>query len=189
MPKSMNANTPGRAIQNIVATMMRQRETLFAELETVTDAALWTRPDAHVWSAGEHLDHTRVLNRFFRRLLQVLWPFSRRLAVWRIDKPYATEINDVFARPGFPLKVGWLWPPRSTSARPATLAELESAITGEHLRLARFFAERDERLLGHCLFYDPFIGWTNWIQVLRICVHHDAHHFQIVSERIASTRS
>jgi len=95
----------------------------------------------------------------------------------RRGRPYQTEIDDVYARPGFPLNVGWLWPPKYTPERPAALAVLHEMMAAEHGRVRRFYAGKDARVLGNTRLYDPAIGCLNMIQALRVGAHHDEHHF------------
>jgi hypothetical protein len=45
-----------------------QHRELFALLEEIPPAYVWQRPEPGEWSIGEILDHTRVLNRSFRRI-------------------------------------------------------------------------------------------------------------------------
>jgi hypothetical protein len=151
-----------------------------AAVADVSDAKLWARPKPTKWSAGEHLDHTRVLNRAFRRPFAFPWPLLAPWARQRAERPSATDIEDVVERPNMPLWVRFLWPPRRTPARPSNLAGLRRALAGEHEAIARFYAERPENVLGHVFVWDPAIGRINLIQGLRVGVHHDLHHDRIV---------
>lgn len=171
---------PVPGVADHLARMHDQREALFAAIAAVPDAELWARPNPRKWSAGEHLDHTRVLNRSFRRLFAVAWPLLAPWARLRAERPYATDIEDVYERPNMPLWVGFLWPPRRTPARPSRLDELRRALADEHEAIARFYADRPEAVLGHVVVWDPAIGRINLIQGLRVGVHHDLHHYRIV---------
>ena len=166
--------------------MHAQRIALFEELWSGDERRLWERPAAKKWAPGEHLDHTRVLNACFRRLLTAAWPI---VSAWpgllpgaqqRLERPYATDIDDVYQRPSMPSWVGFFWPPRRTPSRPASLAELEWALAAEHDAITRLYAGKPERLLGHVTVWDPAIGRLNLVQVLRVCVHHDLHHYTAV---------
>lgn len=163
-----------------LALMHAQREALFAAIAEASDAELWARPNPKKWSPGEHLDHTRVLNRSFRRLFAVAWPLLAPWARLRAERPYATDIEDVYERPNMPLWVGFLWPPRRTPARPCGLDDLRRALADEHAAIARFYAGKPEPVLGRVVVWDPAIGRINLIQGLRVGVHHDLHHYRIV---------
>jgi len=166
-------------VRGHLALMHAQREALFDAIADVPQARLWARPNPKKWSAGEHLDHTRVLNRAFRRLFAAAWPALSPWARRRADLPYATDIDDVYERPNMPLWVGFLWPPRRTPERPTSLDELRRALTDEHEAVARFYADKPEPVLGHAALWDPAIGRINLIQGLRVGVHHDLHHYRI----------
>jgi hypothetical protein len=180
------ATAPSGGVVAHLARMHAQRVALFEALAGVPEEQLWVRAAPKKWSPGEHLDHTRVLNRSFRLLLTAMWPV---VSPWptllpggrtRLERPYATEIDDVYQRPDMPAWVGFMWPPKRTPSRPASLAELERVLAEEHDAIARFFADKPEPLLGHLFFWDPAIGRLSLVQVLRVGVHHDAHHYRAV---------
>lgn len=171
---------PGQSVQNHLDRLDAQREAVFARLSGTDEAILWQRPGPQDWSIGENLDHAWIVLRSFRRLFSAAWPILRPFARLKGDRPYPTEIDDVYARPGFPLNVGWMWPPRHSAARPAPLAVLKEAMEVEHHRVRLFYEDKDERLLGHAVLWDPAIGVLNLVQALHVGVHHDAHHFATV---------
>ncbi|USN98314.1 MAG: DinB family protein [Phycisphaeraceae bacterium] len=161
-----------------------QRESLFAELGDMPDAVLWYRPGPKVWSIGEHLDHTRVINVCTRRIMMawvpLAWPFSRPFR----RRAFEAEIDDVYKRPRFPMNVGWIWPPKYKPSRPVGVGFLHDALRGEHDAFRRFYGRHDERLLGHVVLPDPVIGALNLVQWLRVQGYHDAHHFGRVRARL-----
>ena len=174
------------AYHGTMARMHAQRNALFEELAGVAAHRLWERPAPKKWSPGEHLDHTRVLNASFRRLLSTAWPV---VSPWpallpgarrRLERPYATDNDDAYQRPSLPSWMGFFWPPRRTPSRPASLAELERALADEHGAIARFYAGKPERLLGHVAVWDPAIRRLDLVQVLRVGIHHDLHHYTAV---------
>ena len=129
---------------------------------------------------GEHLAHATAVLRSFRQMFQAFWAVLAPLGYLRRGRPYETEIDDVYARPGFPLNVGWLWPPKYTCERPTTLTVLHERMIAEHGRVRRFYEGKDERVLGNTPLYDPAIGCLNMIQGLRVGAHHDEHHFATI---------
>jgi len=170
-------------VQSYLNLMDAQREGMFARLHDVDRPRLWERPAPGRWSAGEHLDHTRVLNRSFRRLFQAIWPMLWPVAWLRRGRDYEVRIDDVYQRPNMPTRVGVIWSPRFGPRRPAGLTALQVGLTREHVRIRRFFRDRDEDVLGNAYLWDPPIGWLNLIQALRVGIHHDQHHYRAV-ERI-----
>ncbi len=176
----------GQAVQAVQAVQMHldrldaQRKAVLARLAGMDEARLWQRPGPRDWSIGENLDHAWLVLRSFRRIFAAAWPALLPLAYLKRGRPYLTEIDDVYARPGFPLNVGWMWPPKHSAERPAPLPALQQAIEAEHRRVHLFYEGKDERLLGHAVLWDPAIGLLNLVQVLQVGVHHDAHHFATV---------
>lgn len=167
-------------ISEYLALLDAQREAIFAELATVDAPRLWQRPAPKAWSVGEHLAHAPAVLRSFRQILRGFWVILAPIGHLRRGRPYNTEIDDVYARPDFPLNVGWLWPPRYTPERPASLATLHELFLDEHRRVRRFYAGKDARVLGNTPLYDPAIGCLNMIQALRVGAHHDEHHFATI---------
>lgn len=168
------------SVSKFLAQMDAQRETIFAELRAVNGLELWRRPAAGQWCIGENLAHATAVLQSFRRLIQASYTVLAPVGYLGRRRPYQAEIDDVYARPGFPLKSGWLWPPRFTPEHPAPLAALYELAVAEHGRVRRFYTARDEKILGNTPLYDPAIGWLNLIQALRVGVYHDAHHFATI---------
>jgi hypothetical protein len=160
----------------------RQFRETYAGLADLPEERLWQRPAAGEWCIGEILDHTRVLNRSFRRLIAVAWPLLRLRGQAQRARPWTGEIDDVYARPGFPMGVGWMWSPRHTPQRPVPLAQLEAEASAEYARIRAWYEEKPEDVLGNTYLYDPAIGWLNLVQVLRVGAWHDALHFRDVEK-------
>lgn len=177
----MTQPTSPTVIDAYLELMYHQREVIFERFADIPDAQLWQRPKPKKWSPGEHLDHTRVLNRCFRRLLQGLWPLLWPSATLCAQRPYPTTIDDVYQRPNMPSRVGVLWPPYYRPERPASRATLHRALADEHERVARFYRGKDEQRLGNAIIWDPAIGRLNLLQALRVGIHHDQHHYSAVA--------
>jgi hypothetical protein len=161
-----------------------QREALFAQLVAVPDTVLWYRPGPKVWSIGEHLDHTRVVNCYWRRLFFAYFAVGSILARPFRHRPYEADIDDVFKRPNVPMNIGWIWPPKYTPRRPVSVDFPHQALSGEHAADRHFYSRRDEQILGHVVCFDPTIGALNLVQWLRVQAYHDAHHYERVRVRI-----
>ena len=161
-----------------------QREEIFHELGAIPDTVLWYRPAPRVWSIGEHLDHTRVHNCWSRRLLPVyFWPASIFARLFR-HRPYQADFDDPCKRPNYPKNIGWIWRPKYTPQRPVSVGFLHEALRAEHDAHRHFYTTHDERLLGHVVAADPFLGVFNLVQWLRYLAYHDAHHYERVRVRI-----
>jgi len=170
-------------IQPYLSLMDEQRREIFALLESVDPTLIWQRPAPKNWSLGENLDHSWRALRSFRHLFMGAWILLSPIGRLRQDRSYPTEIDDVYARPGFPLNVGWMWSPKHTPSRPVALSVLRQEMEAEHKQVRQFIESKSEAVLGNTPLYDPAIGWTNFIQGLRVGIYHDAHHFANI-ERI-----
>lgn len=173
-----------KLIEQDLDLLDEQRESLLRRLGNLPEAVLWYRPGPKVWSIGEHLDHTRVLNCCTRRLVIAYYPIAWPCARLFRNRPYKTEIDDVYKRPGFPMSVGWIWPPKYKPSRPVSQAFLHDGLRDEHTAFRRFYAAHDERILGPIVLADPVIGALNLVQWLRVQAYHDAHHYERVSVRL-----
>lgn len=162
-----------------------QREAIFHEMGPLPDAVLWYRPGPKVWSIGEHLDHSRVVNCFERRLMIVYYPLASIFARPFRHRPYKAHIEEDHGRlPDYPKNLGWIWSPKYTPQRPVSVGFLHEALRAEHAAHRRFYTTHDERLLGHVVAADPFLGVFNLVQWLRYLAYHDAHHYERVRVRI-----
>lgn len=174
-----------RVVTEILALLDAQREAIFTELAAVDSPRLWQRPGPKEWCIGENLAHATAVLQSFRRMYQTSYALLAPVGHLRRGRPYQTEIDDVYARPSFPLNSGWMWPPKYTPERPATLAILHEMAAAEHGRVRKFYTGKDVAVLGNTPLYDPAIGRLNLIQALRVCVYHDAHHFATIRRLLA----
>lgn len=175
-------------VQEYLDLLDRQRETTFAALAGLREEDLWRRPAPREWCIGEIIDHTRLLNLSFMPICQSAWWLNKPLAAMRRGKPYPTEIDDVYHRPGFPMWVGFLWPPKYRPEKRIPIRDLISQTRSVHDRYREFFTGKDSDLLGQMYLYDPVIGRVNLIQILRIGAYHDELHFVDVRKMAAEMR-
>jgi hypothetical protein len=168
-------------IEQYLQLMDQQREACFRILDGLTEPQLWeSSPREGEWCIGEILDHTRAVNVSFLPMIRGAWFVGRALAAFQRSKPYPTTIDDVYHRPNFPMNVGWLWPPRYSLKKPASLSTLQTSLEKVHAAYRDFYTGKDEALLGHIHLFDPAIGRLNLIQTLRVGLYHDQLHFEDV---------
>jgi hypothetical protein len=177
-----------QTIDPIFELMVRQREELFAQLSGVPNDRLWLRPGPGEWSIGENVDHLRAVYLSFLPWLQAAWTLLHPLARLRRAKPYRTQIDNVYRRPNFPQKVGWLFPSRYTPDRPAALDVLYAGVCQAHARAMAFYAGKDADVLGHVVLWDPAIGAVNLIQALRVAIYHDEVHIESIRQMMTASR-
>ena len=162
-----------------------QREAIFHEPSPLPDAVLWYRPGLRIWSIGEHLDHSRVVNCFLRRLMIVYYPLGSIFARLFRHRPYKADIEDLLGKfRNYPKSGGSILPPKYTPRRPANVGFLHEPLRAEHAAYRRFYTTHDQQVLGHVLLADPLIGVINLVQLLPIQAYHHAHHYERVRVRI-----
>ncbi len=93
-------------VESYLLQLDQQLAAALQDLTAVDDLSLWARPAPQEWSPGEHLSHVAAVHHFFRRVNQLLWPISSRMARRRLHHPYQAIIDDVYARPAFPHAIG-----------------------------------------------------------------------------------
>jgi hypothetical protein len=170
-------------IERYLDLLDEQRGAIFNELGSLSDGVLWYRPAPRVWSIGEHLDHSRVVNCFLRRLMIVYYPLASVFARPFRHRPYNAEIAKL-KPPSYPKSGGRIFPPKYSPRRPVSMDFLQEVLRAEHAAYRHFYTTRDEQFLGHSLLADPLIGTFNLVQLLAIQAYHDAHHYERVRVRI-----
>jgi hypothetical protein len=176
-------------VSEYLAMMDLQREGLFADLEGLDQDMLWQRQAEDDWSIGENLDHLRVINSRTLSIFKISWVLLFSWAKLRYDKPYQTEIDNFYKRPGFPLNTGWIWSPKYTPSKPTSLAILEENLSAIHQEMRKFYAEKDPDYLGHVSLWDPAMGWLNLIQALRVGLYHDELHVEQIQDVLKRIRN
>lgn len=176
----------GNAVISYLNLMDTQRESVFAVLDGLTDAQLWERPAPKEWSIGEILDHNYLLMASSYPIVKVMWNQFGWYGKLKRNRPYATEIGDVYRDPKFPQWVGFMWTPRFNPRKPVALEQLKKEVRGLHTNIRLFFEGKDEDILGNLYIYDPVFGWCNLIVTLRIGIYHDQLHFDDVLKQAAA---
>jgi hypothetical protein len=175
----------GQMIVNQILDLMdSQRERLFSDLDNISESNLWLRASPGEWSIGENLDHLRVIYASTLPILKIAWNVFYPLARLRSGNPYLDEIDNVYHRPGFPQKVGWLWPPRYTPTNRVSREILYDGLRAVHARTRAFYFGKAPDVLGHVPLWDPAIGRLNLTQALRVGVYHDEVHIESIREQM-----
>jgi len=175
-------------ISGYLDLMASQRESAFAALEGLTDSQLWQRPVPNEWSIGEILDHNYLLFASMYPALRWLWKLNGWYGRVQRNRPYKTEIEDLYRSPKFPHWVGFLWTPRRNTRKPVSLDRLKSELRNIHATVHQFYTGKDADVLGNLYLYDPVFGWCNLIVTLRIGIYHDQLHYDDVLRQAAQFR-
>ena len=166
-----------------------QREAAFTALDGITDIQLWQRPALKEWSIGEILNHNYLLFASIYPAVQMLWNLSGWYARLRRNRPYQTEIEDLYRSPKFPHWVGFLWTPRYGPRKPVSLEALRSETEAMHAKVRRLYEHKPEDRLGNLYLYDPVFGWCNLIVTLRIGIYHDQLHYDDIFGQVKQFKS
>jgi hypothetical protein len=177
------------ALQEYLDLLDSQRQAAFAALEGLDEEEIWQRPAPKEWCIGEILSHTvRFYDSFFP-LFRFVWKVMAWYGRLHRKRPYRTEIDNVYERPGFPHWAGFLWSPRHTPAKPQGLAVLRAEVEAVHDAVRQFYAGKDLDVLGNVHAWDPAIGVVNLITGLKVCIDHDQLHYGDVIELAAALRA
>jgi hypothetical protein len=165
-----------------------QRESVFAMLDGLTDSQLWQRPAPKEWSIGEILDHNYLLFASTYPVVKWIWKWNGWYGRLRRNRPYRTEMEDLYRSPKFPQWVGFMWTPRYNLRKPFSPEALKSEVWTLHANVRQFYKDKDPDVLGNLYFYDPLFGWSNLIVMLRIGIYHDQLHFDDVIKQAVQIR-
>lgn len=166
--------------------MAAQGEDILSQLAGLTDAPLWQRPAPKEWSIGEILDHNLMVFSSFFPMVKGMWQWFGWYGCLRRNRPYQTEVVDLYRDPKFPQWVGFLWTPKYNPRKPVPLEQLKTELRDLHSNVRKFYEGKDEDVLGNLFLYDPLFGWCNLIVTLRIGIYHDQLHFDDVIKQAAS---
>ena len=167
-------------VNEYLALLDSQREAVFAALDGLSEEQIWQRPAPKEWSIGEILSHTVRFWGSFWPGLRLMWTAFGWFGRLRRHRPYATEIENVYKRPNFPMWTGFLWSPKHKPGRTVSLAALRAEVQSIHRQVRAFYADKEADLLGNIYAYDPAIGVVNLITGLKVCIDHDQLHYDDV---------
>ena len=173
------------AVAEYLELMDREREACFASLEGISHEQIWWRPADGEWSIGETLDHLRVFTASMVWIFRITWSVELPWAKLRLHRPYEVEIENHYARPDFPMNVGWIWAPKHRPDKPLPLPALKGRLSDIHQQARMFYAGREPDLLGHVSLYDPVMGWMNLVQALRLGIYHDELHYEVIARSLS----
>ena len=172
--------TQSTAIQAHLDLLDAQRERALAALAGLSDAQIWQRPAPKEWSMGEILNHNYLLIASAMPLVRGAWRFLGWFGRWRRQRPYKTDIPDLYRTGKFPMWTGFIWTPRHNALKPVPLTQLAIDLQDLHARVREFYAGKEEDVLGNIYLYDPLFGFLNLITTLRLGIYHDQLHYDDV---------
>jgi len=176
----------GTVLETYLDLLDSQRETALASLDNLTDDQIWQRPAPREWSIGEILNHTYLVMASAMPYARAMWRVFRRFGEKRRDRPYQTEIADLYRDERFPMWVGFLWTPRYHAEKRVARDRLKADLRELHGEVRAFYTGKEEAVLGHIYLFDPYFGLLNLIVTLRLGIYHDQLHYDDVIKRAGS---
>ena len=159
-----------------------QRKEFYEDIQLNFDNP-WQRPLPDKWSIGETLYHLLLMAKLFRRFSAFYIPPAKPIAHLRKNKPYKTEIHDIYSEytstKKKPMKAPSLIKPPDNLEKKWTIDEIRLALDEETKRLKHLVESIDEPIAGHIVFPDPVAYYPNLIQTIHILAIHEAHHFRL----------
>ena len=176
----MNRQVQENVIPSYLDLLDRQREAALDALDGLSEDQIWQRPAPKEWSIGEILNHNYLLTASTMPYARFAWRWLRWLGVRRRQRPYKTEIADLYRDGKFPMWVGFLWTPRHNARKPIPVEQLKQELRDHHAEIREFYTGKDEDILGHVYLFDPYFGLLNLIETLRLGIYHDQLHYDDV---------
>ncbi|MGZ9584324.1 DinB family protein [Paenibacillus marinisediminis] len=173
-------------------TLTEQRYQLAETLQSMSLEQLWYRYTEGKWSIGEHIYHLYLITRMLKvatKLSLVLTPYAK----WRRNKPFATEIHDIYAefkeKKGRGMRAPWILIPPKRIRHSLDGNDLLRLLLNETNEMKALVEYIDEDIAGHIVFLDPIANYPNLIQSIQLLAIHEKHHFKIIENNYVPFKS
>ncbi|WP_442602253.1 DinB family protein [Paenibacillus sp. KN14-4R] len=167
-------------------TLNQQRCKYLPKIQSLSQEELWHRNEDGKWSIGEHLYHLYLILRMLRRATRfsfVLTPYAKL----KRNKPFATEINDIYAeyknKKGRGMRAPRMLVPPKRIRYSLDAKALEQLLLNETNAMEDLVQNMEEDIAGHIVFLDPLANYPNLIQSIQLLAIHENHHFTIIENR------
>lgn len=177
-----------RSLNKHFKTLENQRNTILPKLEALPFDELWKRPQEDKWSVGETIYHLYLLAKTLRVAAKVTIPATILFARLRKNKPFETEIHDIYKEHKEKNKKGMkapfiLVPPKSIY-RKWNFKGLNQLLYKETWTISKLVEGIEEEVAGHIIFIDPVAYHPNLIQAVQLLAIHETHHFRIIESQL-----
>ncbi|MGR6903808.1 DinB family protein [Lysinibacillus sp. BSL11] len=161
-------------------TLQAQRPHYLPAIHSLSQEELWQVTREGKWSIGEHFYHLYLILKMLHTATKYslfLMPIAKR----RRNKPYSTEIHDIYeeyqSKKGQGMRApGILVPPKKIRFV-LNSYDIEQLLINETLALQKLVQNIDEDVAGHIVFPDPIAHYPNLIQAIQLLAIHERHHF------------
>ena len=167
---------------NHFLTLQEQRAQYLPAIHSLSQEELWRVTRERKWSIGEHFYHLYLILKMLHTATKYslfLTPFAKM----RRNKPFATEIHDIYeeyqSKKGQGMRApGILVPPKKISFT-LNSYDIEHLLINETLALQELVKDIEEDVAGHIIFPDPIAHYPNLIQAIQLLAIHERHHYEI----------
>ncbi|KOY82158.1 DinB family protein [Lysinibacillus macroides] len=171
--------------------LQEQRIYYLPAIQTLSQEELWHRPYEGKWSIGEHFYHLYLILKMLHTATKYSL-FLTPIAKLQRNKPFATEIHDIYA--AYKLKKGKGMPAPKILIPPKKIyfalssQDIEQTLMNETLALQWLVKNIEEDIAGHIRFPDPIAHYPNLIQAIQLLAIHEQHHFKIMEKTFSYTK-
>ncbi|MFJ7734623.1 DinB family protein [Lysinibacillus sp. NPDC097231] len=168
-------------------TLQEQRTHYMPSIHALSQEELWHRKEDGKWSIGEHLYHLYLILKMLKTATKcslLLTPYAKM----RRNKPYATEIHDIYEeyknKKGRGIRAPGILVPPNKIRFMLNSKEIEQLLLNDTIALQKLVENIEEDVAGHIIFPDPIAHYPNLIQAIQLLAIHEKHHFGIIEVAI-----
>ncbi|SHF66532.1 DinB family protein [Ornithinibacillus halophilus] len=165
--------------------IQEQRKSFYQEMDSNVED-VWERPYPNKWSVAETVYHLYLLLRLFRRFSVIYMPIMYPLAVLRKNKPYPTDMNNIYIeyhqKKKKPMNAPLLLNPPKNLPRKKNYDEIKKLLERETNLLKANVLPMDERIAGQIYYPDPVAHHPNLPQSIQLIGIHEQHHFNLTKD-------
>lgn len=164
-------------------TLEEQRAHYLPAIHTLPQEELWQQGHEGKWSIGEHFYHLYLILKMLHTAAKYSF-FLTPFAKMRRNKPFATEIHDIYeeyqCKKGQGMRAPSILVPSKKIRFVLNSYDIEHLLINETLSLQKLVKDIDEDVAGHIIFPDPIAHYPNLIQAIQLLAIHERHHFNIM---------
>lgn len=169
---------------NIHFQKLQQQRDAFYNDSGINFADAWSRPMPDKWSIGETLYHLVLMVRLFRRFSVIYIPLMLPIAHIRKNKPYKTEIHDIYQefrnKKKRSMNAPFLIKPPAGLEEKWNFSEIKALLERETDKLMTNLNDIEQVTAGQTYYPDPVAAYPNLIQCVHLLAIHEQHHFNII---------
>ncbi|MUK87903.1 DinB family protein [Ornithinibacillus sp. L9] len=143
----------------------------------------WKRPLPDKWSVGETIFHLYLMIRLVKRFSVIYLPIVLPYAHLRKERPYKTEIHNIYEEYSKtkkrPMKAPFVLTPRDKLSTKYDFKNVQHLLNMETNKLKEKLANMEDHVAGQIRYPDPVANYPNIIQSIQLLAIHEQHHFDL----------